>query len=259
MHTHILEATAARVCRDGCSRSALNRKGSLQVIALHIKITVLNKKAKSAVKVKMLAGTAEPICMVLYIQYSTKCTAAWPHESLQPLLINDAKDRNAATAVCLTIDWAKTIDESGAFEAEAAHLEVQVVDGAISPQGVVAQPEVWVAAVLTELQSQAHGPLIHKLCQTIHDTRHQQNMAVLDGADIDEHQVGTVIGWRSWGELWVVAVILQTSLVLEKNFLLQRFLEVELLGVPRLANLCMHCKGEMTTRRSQYLLCALVC
>lgn len=102
----------------------------------------------------------------------------------------------------------QTIDESGAVDAEAAHLEVQVVDGAVSPQRVVAQSEVWVAAVLTELQSQAHGLLIHKLCQIIHDTRHQQNMAVLDGADIDEHQVGTVTGWRSWDELWLVTIIL---------------------------------------------------
>jgi len=119
------------------------------------------------------------------------------------------------TARRITIDWAKHIDESGAVDAEAAHLEVQVVDGAISTQGVVAQPEVRVAAVLTELQSQAHGLLIHKLCQVIHDARHQQNMAVLDGADIDEHQVGTVIGWRSWNELWLVAVIWQASFVLE--------------------------------------------
>ena len=133
---------------------------------------------------------------------------------------------------------------------KAAHLEVQVVDGAIGPQRVVAQPEVWVAAVLTELQSQAHGPLIHKLCQVIHDTWHQQNMAVLNGADIDEHQVGTVIGWRSWDELQLVAIILQTSLVLEKNLLLQRFLEVELFCVPRLANLSMHCNTETTTHQS---------
>ncbi len=76
-------------------------------------------------------------------------------------------------------------------------------------------------------------------------------MAVLDGADIDEHQVGTGIGWRSRDELWLIAITLQTSLILEKNLLLQRFLEIELLCVPRLANLRMHCKGEMTTCRSQ--------
>ena len=76
-------------------------------------------------------------------------------------------------------------------------------------------------------------------------------MAVLDGADIDEHQVGTVIGWRSWDEVQLVAVIWQASFVLEQNLLLQRFLEVELLCIPRLANLRMHCNSEMTTHQSR--------
>jgi len=142
------------------------------------------------------------------------------------------------------VTW-QTIDESGAADAEAAHLEVQVVDGAISPQRVVAQPEVRVAAVLTELQSQAHGLLIHQLCQVVHDARHQQNMAVLDGADINEYQVGTVIGWRSRDEFQLVAVIWQASFILEQNLLLQRFLEVELLRIPRLANLRMRCNTRV--------------
>ena len=53
-----------------------------------------------------------------------------------------------------------------------SHLKVQMIDGAICPQGVVAQSEVWVIAVLTELQSKAHGGLVHQLSQAIHDTRH---------------------------------------------------------------------------------------
>lgn len=45
--------------------------------------------------------------------------------------------------------------------AKASYLEVQMVDGAVCSQGVVAQPKVWVVAVLTELQRQAHGGLIN--------------------------------------------------------------------------------------------------
>lgn len=68
----------------------------------------------------------------------------------------------------------------------ATHLEVQMVDGAVCSQGVVAQPEVWVVAVLTELQRQAHGGLINQLGQAIHDSWHQQHMAILNGTDVDE-------------------------------------------------------------------------
>ena len=47
-----------------------------------------------------------------------------------------------------------------------------MVDGTIRPQRVVAQSEVRVIAVLTELQSKAHGVLVNQLCQAIHDTGH---------------------------------------------------------------------------------------
>ena len=72
---------------------------------------------------------------------------------------------------------------------------MQVIDGAKGTQRVVTQPEVWVVAVLTELQSQADGGLIYQLSQIIHDTWHQQHMAILNGADIDEDQVWAVAGW----------------------------------------------------------------
>ena len=85
--------------------------------------------------------------------------------------------------------------------AVVANLEMQVVDGAIRSQRIVAQPEVWVVAVLTKLQCKPHGGLVHKLSQPVHDTRYQQYVAVFYWADIDEHQVWAVIGWGSRDEL----------------------------------------------------------
>lgn len=41
------------------------------------------------------------------------------------------------------------------------HLEVQMVDGAVCSQRVIAQPEIWVVAVLTKLQRKPHGGLIN--------------------------------------------------------------------------------------------------
>lgn len=126
---------------------------------------------------------------------------------------------------------------AGAFKAAAAtHLEMQVVNGAVCSQGVVAQSEVWVVAVFAELQRKPHGCLINELRQAAHDARHQQHMSVLNWTDIYEDQVGAAIGWRSRNKLQF-AIAWQARLILEQHFLLERFLEVELLGIPRLAHL----------------------
>lgn len=111
-----------------------------------------------------------------------------------------------------------------------------MIDGAISSQGVVAQPEVWVVAVLAKLQRKPHGCLINQLSQAVHDARHQQHVTILNGTDIYEDQVWAVVGWRNGNEL-EFAIAWQARLVLKQHFLLKGFLEVELLGIPRLADL----------------------
>lgn len=61
-------------------------------------------------------------------------------------------------------------------------------------------------------------------------------MAILNGTDIYEDQVGAIIGWRSCNELQA-AIAGQAGLILKQHFLLKCFLKVELLGIPRLADL----------------------
>lgn len=61
-------------------------------------------------------------------------------------------------------------------------------------------------------------------------------MPILNGADIYEHQVWAETGWGSCNEL-EFAITWQAGLILEQDFLLKGFLEVEFLGVPGLADL----------------------
>lgn len=70
------------------------------------------------------------------------------------------------------------------------YLEVQVVDRGVSPKAIVANTQVGVVGLQAEVQGEQDGRRVRQLGQAVEHAGDEQHVAVLNGAHIDEHQVG---------------------------------------------------------------------
>mmetsp|Transcript_35757 Transcript_35757/g.88005 ORF Transcript_35757/g.88005 Transcript_35757/m.88005 type:complete len:306 (+) Transcript_35757:1693-2610(+) len=120
---------------------------------------------------------------------------------------------------------------------QVIRLEVQVVDGGVRSEGVVADAEVGVAGLRGHVQRGEQRGRDDALGQPLGDARAQQHVAVLDGADVDEHHGGRV--GRQRGRRVVLAAVQAHAprLEAEQDLLLVRLGEVELAAVELLAHL----------------------
>jgi len=69
----------------------------------------------------------------------------------------------------------------------ATHLEVEVVDGCVSPKRVIAHAKIGVVSLTRKVQGLHEGGGSHGLGEGVQCVRHQQHVAVLNGAHVDEH------------------------------------------------------------------------
>ena len=73
---------------------------------------------------------------------------------------------------------------------QASHLEMQVVDGSERAQAVEPNAEVGVPHLQREVQRQAGGGGVDILGEAIEHPGAQQDVAILDWGDVDQHEIG---------------------------------------------------------------------
>lgn len=114
-----------------------------------------------------------------------------------------------------------------------------MVDGAVGAERVEGKAEEGISSLARELQRQMQRGRIHQLVQAVQGAWDQQHMAVLDGAHIDEYEVGRA-GHRGHGQEGGALGGHVRGLKLEEHLLLQRLGEVEFGGIEWLHNLQGH-------------------
>jgi hypothetical protein len=115
------------------------------------------------------------------------------------------------------------------------HLVVQVVDGGKGAQRVVAHAHVGVAHFQRKVQRRQHRGRVHQLRRVVQHARAQQDVPILDGRHIDEHQVGA--GASTHALLEVGGLPIGCGLKRKQHLLVERLGEIELGGVKVLADL----------------------
>mmetsp|Transcript_5291 Transcript_5291/g.15128 ORF Transcript_5291/g.15128 Transcript_5291/m.15128 type:complete len:450 (+) Transcript_5291:182-1531(+) len=142
-------------------------------------------------------------------------------------IVDELLDANGGPALLLLRDQRRPRALQGHRRGEVVGLEVEVVDGGIGAERVVADPEVRVVGFVGQLEGQQQGVRRDQLGELVQDPRHEEDVAVLDGGDIDYHQVGGSRDHKGLLKL-DVRVFVQLFLKREQNLTLPRLAKVEL-------------------------------